>query len=154
MASADELLKLCDEHKIVADIPQVRSDKQDFVDRWEKLRLNVQEATKRIGNTHKAFEEFENRLQPVEEFIVETERKLDEDAPFSWDLLEMEDQVNQLNVIVEFSEFQIFHCGARITCQHYAIYFLSKCSVYVGLLGLGQTTISEKAGCFRLHRIF
>ena len=116
ISSADDLLKLCDEHKIVADVTQVRSDKQDFADRWERLRLNVQEATKRIGNTHKAFEEFENRMQPVEELIVETERKFDEDAPFSWDLLEMEDQVNQLNVRVELLEFKIVRHGCRLTC--------------------------------------
>ena len=101
-SSADDLLRLCDEHKVVTDVSQVRSEKQDLVDRWEKLRLSVQETVVSTANTGKALAEFEHRLQPVEEFIVETERKLDEEAPFSWDLLEMEDYVNKLSVSTHF----------------------------------------------------
>lgn len=101
-SSAEALLKSCDENKIIVDVPQVRAERQDLVDRWEQLRLTVQEVTTRTANTSKAVTEFEHRMLPVEELIVETERKLDEEAPFSWDVLEMEEYVDKLNVSNKF----------------------------------------------------
>ena len=96
-SSGDNLIKFCEEHKVV-DVSEVRNQKQDLADRWENLKLAVKEVGKTTANTRKAVTEFEDRVAPVEEMIVATERKLDEDAPFSWDLFEMEEYVNKLNV--------------------------------------------------------
>ena len=111
-SSFGALLKSCDQNKVVVDVPQVRAEKQDLIDRWEQLLLTVKEVTTRTASTSKAVTEFEQRMVPVEELIVETERKLDEEAPFSWDVLEMEDYVNKLNVSNEFV------CDLQITLRH------------------------------------
>lgn len=97
-SSADDLLKSCGEYKVVSDVSQVRNERQDLSDRWDGLRLSIKETAKANKNKQKAVAEFEERVAPVDELIVASERKLDEDSPFSWDLLDMEEYVNDLNV--------------------------------------------------------
>ena len=98
ISSAENLLKSCDSNKVVVDVAQVRDEKLDVVDRWDKLGLDVNEMTKKIDNLRKAVGDYEKRLAPVEEVMVAVERKLDEEQPMSWDMLEMETYVNDLNV--------------------------------------------------------
>ena len=100
MTSAENLLKSCDSNKVVNDVVRVRDEKLDMVGRWEKLGLDVNEVTKKTDNLRKAVGDYEKRLAPVEEVIVAVERKLDEEKPMSWDMLEMETYVSDLNVSI------------------------------------------------------
>lgn len=97
-SSADNLLDACDEHKVVADLPEVKGEKQDFVDRWERLRTAVGDVAKSTKSKQRALTEFVDSVAPVEELIIESERQLEEAAPISWDLLEMEGYIDKLNV--------------------------------------------------------
>lgn len=100
VTSAENLLKSCDSNKVVVDVAQVRDEKQDMIDRWDKLGLDVNEVTKKTDNLRKAVGDYEKRLAPVEEVMIAVERKLDEEKPMSWDMLEMETYVNDLNVSI------------------------------------------------------
>ena len=100
VTSAENLLKSCDSNKVVVDIARVRDEKLDMVERWEKLGLDVNDVTKKTNNLRKAVGDYEKCLAPVEEVMVAVERKLDEEKPMSWDMLEMETYVSDLNVSI------------------------------------------------------
>ncbi|XP_065062306.1 titin-like isoform X4 [Rhopilema esculentum] len=98
---ADALFQSYETNKITADVSQVREEKQDLIDRWERLRSNVKEVAKKTSQVEKALAEYESVVTPVEELIVQVERKLEEELPMSWDVLEMEDYLQKLNFSVE-----------------------------------------------------
>ena len=60
--------------------------------------MSVNEVAKNTETLRKAVNEYETRLAPVEEVIVEMQSVVDEEAPMSWDLLDMETYVRDLNV--------------------------------------------------------
>ena len=97
-STADALFQSYETNKITMDVSQVREEKQDLIERWERLRLNVKEEAKKTSQVEKALAKYESVVTPVEELIVQVERKLEEELPLSWDVLEMEDYLQKLNV--------------------------------------------------------
>ncbi len=100
ISKANDLLDACEANKVKVDIPHVKDEKHDLNDRWEKLSQTVNEVGKNTETLRKAFNDYEAKLAPVEEAIVEMESIVDEEAPMSWDLLDMESYVHDLNVSV------------------------------------------------------
>eukprot|EP00794_Sanderia_malayensis_P006649 gene6649-7395_t len=75
----NDLLDICESSQVKVDVPHVKDEKHDLNERWDKL----------------------NKSRPVEEAIVAMENIVDEETPMSWDLLDMESHVRDLNENVE-----------------------------------------------------
>ncbi len=97
---AGNLLDACEANKVTVDVPHIKDEKQDINDRWERLGLTVIDVAKSTETLRKAVNDYETKLAPVEEAIVEMQSIVDEESPMSWDLLEMETYVRDLNVSV------------------------------------------------------
>ena len=99
-SNKDDLVNLCDTQDIVTDVPYIKDEVQHINERWDKLRADTDDLMKGTTYLQRAVDEYETALAPVEEVMVQMETIADETTPVSWDLLDMESYVNNLNVSI------------------------------------------------------